>query len=1721
MGHRAAFGISTLFPLHDLPPSRQESPAAVAPQMPGEAPMDIASAQEQMLLVQSSELRRANLLRGQLTEYLAGLTQSVGSSPAAVQAAEELLGDIRKSLAAIPSGAQCSATLVSRFPQFLVSGGAAVYSAFSAGALPLKLSPCNAPGFSSPWVRGIRGNIPGAMALYVDVCIPDPGLERLLRKAGVPVTQSSLLASRALYLAGLMAYAADSLIPREEGDVTPANCWRRDSSAHYGVSFLENNPLLPLLTIRIHHPAVPLPNPFYVRFHISLPLGGKYAPLYLPSSRLLSFCGEFDKSEILEDLTQESAGSSWFRADAVEFGDLSLTSLKGQGVSCLQEARALSGSKGSALKEYAPSVYRNSACMLGACYGSEALRAAVLDVLDSDVARASAVLLHSFLVLHGIAPSLKSSPLKGLGHSPSLGLLPLSGPGFLASCALTALVCVKSPIAQNAADAPACFRAVISHFAASGDAMLETEEWLEPKIVTVDAGDGSQDGGAADALPQASLTDAERGCLRAYGAPMLLTHGSLDVRAPVNLLAGFTRGAWKRFTSICRHAYRSFVDASALDGDAQLFSMLLPPAVNPALGPLPIEAPHGFDMFTVLRFRAEGPMGLFIRIANGSILDVGFAPRYLEALFSAALLQTGRAESVEVGIIPTSQRLDKTGVEPLYPISEPPPRIDSCCFLLAIKLSHMSRYLPIHRGPRLLGADVDHAACASYMALFGDKVESRRFSDGSKNFCTLWGVPKDERGVELPAHLASQAHVRDIEKLVTRRHLGKAVALARRISDSSVLEQIIPDLVMLEQDSERIRACARDLEEAIRVASEDCRDLPLTVQRVEFSDKFARGTALERVVHREPMVGGLEVGAEIGRGEDRGADDGEASGSEDGGGEAEGDSGSSDDSGDSNPSDDPAAAPRAAPTPRTVVVTGMIVVDAIGSWPRDLGAVACLKTLILSRICDQLTKRAPPASRVQAIAQANGWDPDSPQYQRARTYLPRGAKASLRASCLDLDVPLERAFIPRYESLATNADSVLFRLFIAAPADVALCKLMNTPVGDSKAEYMRAYYSVVPRHARAISGLVEQSRGYREGCLLAKRWAAAHMVPLYDFAPSFMDAIRSPVATQAFEDALDGAGAEKELEEAIKGSSGGRSLFSACAAQEDVANRLIPPSNIAARGFLSEEAIEILAAYPLTMAKGENLAMPQSGLGVFRAFLRLLCEIGRSIPYVDISRQVEAAENLESALPTRDRLQWVHFPGKPRGSNGAATPVMPVAPTGPAETAEIAASTADFSGSCVIDLIADLEAAFPRPEVEHVDSQESRDPQEAERREKAKRRRQGTGLPAASYEGLTRAEKDELELMGNRTLRKRKYVPALLLRTSYDPSGSLFTAGVTRGLLDFLGTRARVSLRALDSLILAPQSMLDFEALFRTSVDDVQAVLPVEPVFASCGNPDWRAYGLVQEPRGRGIGVDQMPYADPFIPRVSEVLALASSQFSSDRPPAGYDPLRLILPIIGRSASSAGALRLDRYAPEAVGISLGPGGYAAVEPELDRMHDTAVGRKALVRDPSALLSSILVEAGAVFLGGGLGEEVEERRREAVSSAEAPASREVVGVVGASAEEAIGAGQGEASAVPAAEGRREAAPRAGKAEKPKRRRWRDSTGKWQKAGPAAPAGSAGEPAAGREPLSEEARGNSSRSRRSAEAPEREAPYRPQKGQSPGHSEHRKHRERPGRPGRQKR
>jgi len=504
---------------------------------------------------------------------------------------------------------------------------------------------------------------------------------------------------------------------------------------------------------------------------------------------------------------------------------------------------------------------------------------------------------------------------------------------------------------------------------------------------------------------------------------------------------------------------------------------------------------------------------------------------------------------------------------------------------------------------------------------------------------------------------------------------------------------------------------------------------------------------------------------------------------------------------------------------------------------------------------------------------------------------------------------------------------------------------------------------------------------------------------------------------------------------------------------------------------LSEEAIEILTAYPLTLAKGENMAIPQSGLGVFRAFLRLVSEFGRAIPYVDISRQIETSETVDAALPTRDRLQWVHFPGRQQESQG-----------GP--SAGMAAEFSGSPGSCVIDLLIDLEAAFPAPEIEHVGFQES--PQSPA----GSRVARSTDGPA-SYEGLTRAEKEEVELMGNRALRKRKQVPPLLLRTSYEPSGSLFTAGTTRGLLDFLASRARVSLRALDALLLAPRGLLDIGALFRSSVDDVHAVMPVDPLFASCGNPDWRAYELAQEPRSRGIRVQPLPYTDPSLSEAAGILAVSSAQFLGDRPPVGYDPLRLILPIVGRTATVSGSLRFDRYAPEAVGISLGAGSSSAVEPELSRLQDTAIGRKkgAVVRDPSALLASVLAESGALFRGGGLAEEVEEGRQAALLSASAVPVSDLT-VDRAPAAEEIGAAPDAASP---SGGARDGALSSGPG-KPKRRRWRDSTGKWQKA----PSSVGGAGSADREAQAQR-----------DEGPKRAPPPEPVESHHPRHSGHSSH------------
>lgn len=1523
--------------------------------------------EEQLALRQSSELFATDVLRSQTELLLQDVKRNVAASAASQNAVQTIVGGVTRVLKRLPRGARASLDM------FAVHAG--LVNLLPSGFDPERLAALQFPterervtfdfelpalervDATSPWSHGVACSIPGTASLYLDICVAMP--EGVMTERDY--TCGSYFVKRAMVL-GLIYRHILSLrsgaAAQGAGPAGPSldNCWWHPATSTYGVTYLENNPLLPLLTFSVASDdstaglSLPLSrnfqfriNPYTPQTHYSHPdaarLLARLTPCYC-NERLLSTA--FDYRDVTGDRLRAASLS----------------------------------------ERLLPSLDVTNALVLDMLYGSCALAdSLVYNYLATDALRDACCLLHMLFVCHGVAPRVHRPPAP-LSKAGGAGVHPCSGMGLFSTCALVSSVVTRSPSLGDATDSATALRIVLGHIATS--MVLPAE--------------GAFFVGFSAADEDFRLSDKEHAALQASGAPLCLLKVLPGANCLFNCLFNVTLGTWRVLVARVGHIQRRFTTPSLAAATAQLgaagvapalpsaskqagleqravldtlstFECIFPATHLAAADGLCLDAPYGADLTITLPLESlltgDGAYA-FYRDSRVTLLTVC---KQVEALLTQALVQTGRCAVVSCRLLwPLGIAPARAGAGADAADAPPPHKFarhyrnnmvlldagDGALSVWAMPLAVTalvyfgadSALSPLHRGP----PTGDAAASASYKALFADRVEQRRFADGLTNHCTAWAAVQ-----------SLSLQVQEIAEFVARTHMDAYFSDFCVASEATLLRRVLPHHSSLRTDFQSVARAQAHVAVAVRAAAADCRDLPCDVLDVVFIDSNARGTALVSPVH---ALGG-----------DGGAD---------------------------------------TPQRALSVVTGLVRLETVGAWPRDHAPVQCLKTLILQKLGRQLTAGRPSPSSAALLSTGERHYADT---SAVRTYLPDGTRHYLTASCLDVLVPLRKAaagVVFKEEKGALDrlqSSGVVFRLFVALPVDVTLFRsVLGTQAAAAKADYLTTVYDTLPEHSQRVASLCSLVPGYQESVWLAKRWVASHLVPLFSLTHLFVDSPAAPCGTKVFAELVHRLRAGEVGEDDFRKTLEDDAFFAAVRTECEFSHRYMPVSARASAGFVCEEAVELLVALcfgpapPPHSPPSPQSLRPRTGLSGFRAFLKLVAAL---TPDSALRSRLELAraDAVHSALLlSRAEIRQLDRCIDPQGDIQAQRQALqedarrrararrqharaPAA--GVAGAALAGAAAVQAHGRDVFDLFVDVDALF----VNH-----------------------GRVAPEEYSDVLDSGNRALGRALGRAA--QGCPCPPVLLRTVYDASGALFTHSLTDAVLERLARRASVALAALDVCTAGYASLVAPTSLFASPVDDLTAVLPVnDAVLRAHANVTADSIETCARRAAALRGAQAAFTDDRGLAAVRDIVPdAADPRFVLGSPPCGYAPLGLILPIVGRSVLHVGHVAYDAYNFDHVGVCVtaraclqaAPGRFDVKRMQYTRVAAGAAGgrsrrpweSRALVPDLQALLDAVLVEGAGVLDGALIATDYLDRF-EAAMRAGAQGAQEVSGPLNAS------------------------------------------------------------------------------------------------------------------------
>lgn len=1540
---------------------------------------DAPTAAEQLELRQNAELLRTDVLREEIAILMESIQASASSgrnSQRCVQlVANELISIIMAGKSPRSSDGGVSTSKKADLPKnenlvtavdisilkqysFLLPAGFDINGLDPATArLNISLNPVSAPSVVSPWISGICGNVPGSTTMYVDIVIPIAYPDHEIFE------ESAHFLVQAAYLAGIMHHRLIPFLKLLDSHASTRNVAsyaKGDgiSSAIYdnrvvnlGVSYQENSLMQPLLGLYIdasdylHDLAdIQMPISRNMIFRLVPQLTCTQSVLHrLNSLHSRRFAAPFIYGDPRED------------AVAPPFSLISQTAL------CIDYAEIV-----------------DIACA----------------PLTTPTLQQVAVLFYMLLVLHGAAPRVhldpwtiemldsqqsilhdnnESEPSKFKGSYGFSGTYPSHGLTLLSATAIVTHVLRSSDILLNCTDAATGLRVFLTHMSELKGYLIPPEYSESiPSYMLLSQND-RQEQLIAEQYTPTSWASA--------GSPLLLMVTKSGLL--YNYLHNITLGMWRHILRVVDEARSLFLDSSLCRSTFQLYPTLFQSTNFTSAGSNSIFGFPGYDVTLSMRLNK----GIF---TDSPMLPTLFAHAIEGVIFKALAHYTNKITDVVCvmhwGVHVTcsyknnlytvgsdtlrsyfNNNSDTEMPGPLHDVAQPH-------ILVLIKLAPSTLNqagVAIHRGPSMLSQKDD---ADLYSRLFGFSIgtekilDKRRFADGDMCICTKW-----KRGVSVEEQL------HHVLKGFIKHNFSTLVRKTHVRDSSGLLDVVYPNMsaTLLASEMRVLSTACEHIQAALQAASLDCTDLPINIVSIAMSDEYGRLSSVDSPAYILHL--------------------------------------NNDESDDQIPFNNRC-------------VTGMMVLQNRDTWPKDPGAIACLKLLVMNTLMTHIQTRRPSLHSSAVLKAADvGYKTNIESYLvdnvAYTSYIPSDSKIYLRGSCLDIFMPIRHIDKHVYgKELPDFIDSdtpggyrgVAFRFFIALPQDQEYYSSNSLRTYKIKEQYYNTIYNILPAHAAATRALSQQSAAYCLSVLLAKRWVSAHLVPTYTLTHLFIDAASNPVTSRVvmnlYRKLCDNKITKEEFFELIQADDQEisdsedddapprhiKSAFTLAREEVSQSHALISPSARAYLGFMSEEAIELILAFIFTQHIRDGSASIASPLVGFRLFLAFLTEASRGLG------------PMEKEYDTFGFMRQWYYEGVSDPEYSAYC------------TTKRAGDSVDSYSNFVMDIYRETMPGRGRHGHHNWKSGAAGDHSSTRRHSSYKHNYVSVTDVVVDHNvalGQGCLSNKEYELLyntGNRIIAKNTklysslkdtkvlyssgvgkvsadamlsaVIPPILLRTVYDPSGTLFTSSIDRELLKRLGTYALLSLRALDAYMVAESPIMHLQALFSTSIDHISAILEIDDTMhrtIRCDGED-REFAPVPSsvlskkamvPRNwAACAIDSGSGCD-------NLLLFNSLRESLDEPPIGYSPVSLCMPILARNLGSNARLYFDSQAATRVGLGLAPSitHQEKVEQEniekhhlLYRVPDT---NNNYVFSKELFIEGSLAEAGRLFKLGVLTEDI--------------------------------------------------------------------------------------------------------------------------------------------------
>lgn len=1148
-----------------------------------------------------------------------------------------------------------------------------------------------------------------------------------------------------------------------------------------------------------------------------------------------------------------------------------------------------------------------------------------------------AVLFYMLLVLHGAAPRVHLNPWTiemldaqqnilhdGNTHEPLKfkdsygfsGTYPSHGLTLLSSIAIVTHVLRSSDILLNCTDPATGLRVLLTHISELKSYLIPSEYADTVSSYMLLSHNDHQKQSIVEQYSPVAWASA--------GSPLLLMvtkNGLL-----YNYLHNITIGAWRHILRVIDVARSLFLDSSLCKSTFQLYPTIFQTTNFTSAGSDSIFGSPGYDIILSIRLNksifTDSPLlpSLFAHAIEGVIFKA--LAHYTNKLTDVVCVTHWGVHSTcsyKNNLYTLTQDVlrscfnkasDTEILGPLYDVSQP-----HILVLMKLAPSTLSQAgAAVHRGPSMLSKkdDADLYSRLFDFSICNEKMlDKRRFADGDMCICTKW-----ERGVSVEEQLHTV-----LKGFIKHNFKGWVEKIYVRDS-SGLLNVVYPNMsaTLLASEMQVLSTACEHIQAGLQAASLDCTDLPVNIVSIVMSDEYSRLSSVDSPAYILHL--------------------------------------NNDESDDQIPFNNRC-------------ITGMIVLQNRNTWPKDPGAIACLKLLVMNTLMTHIKTRRPSLHSSAVLKAADvGYKTNIESYLvdnvAYTSYIPSDSKMYLRGSCLDIFMPIRHIDKHIYGKELPdfiNSDApggyrgVAFRFFIALPQDQSYYSNNSLRIYKIKEQYYNTIYNILPAHAAATRALSQQSAAYCLSVLLAKRWVNAHLVPSYNLTHLFIDAASNPVTSRVvmnlYKKLCENKITKEEFLELIQADDQDisdsedddapprhiKSAFTLAREEASQSHTLIPPSARAYLGFISEEAIELILAFIFTQHIRDGKTSISSPLVGFRLFLAFLIESNRGLG--PMQKEYDTFGFMR---------QWYY--------EGVSDPEY-------AEycTAKKAGDSADSYSNFVMDIY--RETVPGRGRHEHRNWKSGASASHSSKRKNDYYKYNYVSVTdvvvdhnvALGQGCLSNKEYELLYNTGNRIIAKNTklysslkdtkvlyssgvgkvsadamlsaVIPPILLRTVYDPSGALFTSSIDKELLKHLGSYALLSLRALDAYMVAEFPIMHLQALFSTSIDHMSTILEIDDVMhrtIRCDGED-REFAPVPSSvlaKKAMVPRDWAACATDSGSGCDNLFQFNSLRESLEAPPIGYNPIPLCMPILARNLGSSARLYFDSQAATRVGIGLAP-----------------------------------------------------------------------------------------------------------------------------------------------------------------------------------------------------